>query len=159
LVGLRWWNEVNPITGESVWVFESASGAGSGSNASNQAFAPNNTDKRFFWLAMYIQPLLWIGLAIVACFKLEFVWLSLVVIALVLTITNTIAFSRCDKFSQASQTGDLSVLQPQGQHHHGGHHHHHASSGTSQQSYDKPASDPGSDIESALDTALGAAGA
>jgi len=83
-------------------VFESASGAGSGSNASNQAFAPNNTDKRFFWLAMYIQPLLWIGLAIVACFKLEFVWLSLVVIALVLTITNTIAFSRCDKFSQAS---------------------------------------------------------
>lgn len=53
--------------------------------------------------------------------KLQFLWLSLVgksiptllgysglelittpVIALILTITNTVAFSRCDKFSQAS---------------------------------------------------------
>ncbi|OBT56484.1 hypothetical protein VE04_04985 [Pseudogymnoascus sp. 24MN13] len=40
----------------------------------------NATDSRFFWLAMYAQPF----------------------IALVLTITNTLAFSRCDKFSHAS---------------------------------------------------------
>lgn len=33
---------------------------------------------------------------------LKFVWLSLVAIALVLTITNALAFSRCDRFSQAS---------------------------------------------------------
>jgi len=68
-----------------------------------------------------------------------------------------------DKFSQASQTGDLSVLQPpqgaQGQHHHGGHHHHHASSGNAQQSYDQSAASPVSDVESALESALGDAGA
>ena len=79
---------------------------------------------RFFWLALYAQPALWVGLAIFAIVRLEnVIWLSLVgescflsdrttlfdtdhplfkAIALVLTITNTLAFSRCDKFSQAS---------------------------------------------------------
>merc|ERR1712014_540884 len=97
LVGLRWWNEVDPQTGDSHWVFESAP----------QPNEPggklvNATDKRFFWLALYAQPALWVALAIVALVQLKFIWLTLVVIALVLTITNILAFSRCDKFSQAS---------------------------------------------------------
>ncbi|EME43908.1 hypothetical protein DOTSEDRAFT_151483 [Dothistroma septosporum NZE10] len=97
LVGLRWWNEVNSPSGESHWVFESAP----------QPNEPggkivNATDKRFFWLALYAQPGLWVALAIVAIARLEPIWLTLVAIALVLTVTNTLAFSRCDKFSQAS---------------------------------------------------------
>ncbi|KAL3434280.1 hypothetical protein BDV09DRAFT_170089 [Aspergillus tetrazonus] len=94
LVGLRWWNEVNTSTGDSHWVFESAD--------------PNTrtisaTDKRFFWLSLYVAPALWIGLGILAIVRLNSViWLSLIAIALVLTITNTTAFSRCDRFSQAS---------------------------------------------------------
>ncbi|KAF1812142.1 golgi apparatus membrane protein-like protein tvp23 [Eremomyces bilateralis CBS 781.70] len=93
LVGLRWWNEVDPQTGDSHWVFESAD---------PEARSVNATDKRFFWLALYVQPVLWVAFAIIACVKLEFISLSLVVIALILTITNTLAFSRCDKFSQAT---------------------------------------------------------
>ena len=81
----------------------------------------NATDSRFFWLAIYAQPMLWVLLAVVALLSLKFIWLPLVgeylptylvwvgdadlmgtVIALVLTITNSLAFSRCDKFSQAS---------------------------------------------------------
>ncbi|KAK5655030.1 hypothetical protein OQA88_6789 [Cercophora sp. LCS_1] len=93
LVGLRWWNEVDPNTGDSHWVFESSEPG---------TKVVNSTDSRFFWLAIYAQPLLWILLAVVALFSLKFIWLPLVVIALVLTITNTLAFSRCDKFSQAS---------------------------------------------------------
>ncbi|TKA28135.1 Golgi apparatus membrane protein TVP23 [Salinomyces thailandicus] len=97
LVGLRWWNEVDAQSGDSHWVFESAP----------QPNEPggklvNSTDKRFFWLALYAQPALWVALAIVAFVRIKFIWLTLVVIALVLTITNTLAFSRCDKFSQAS---------------------------------------------------------
>jgi len=97
LVGLRWWNEVDGSSGASHWVFESAP----------QPNEPggklvNATDKRFFWLALYCQPALWVALAVVAVIRFEFIWLTLVVIALVLTITNTLAFSRCDKFSQAS---------------------------------------------------------
>ena len=88
----------------------------------------NPTDSRFFWLASYVQPLLWIALAILALVRFMFIWLPLVgefaqgsrrgreenkvctmantlvitAIALALTITNSLAFSRCDKFSQAS---------------------------------------------------------
>ncbi|KAF2400329.1 DUF846-domain-containing protein [Trichodelitschia bisporula] len=99
LVGLRWWNEVDPTTGASHWVFESAD---------PETRTTNATDKRFFWLALYAQPALWIVLGIVATIKLiSFVeitplWLTLVVIALVLTTTNSLAFSRCDRFGQAS---------------------------------------------------------
>ncbi|KAF2805954.1 DUF846-domain-containing protein [Mytilinidion resinicola] len=105
LVGLRWWNEVDTATGDSRWVFESHD---------PETRTINATDKRFFWLALYAQPVLWVLLAIVAVASLEPIWLTLVgeykitgltwiiVIALVLTITNTLAFSRCDKFSMAS---------------------------------------------------------
>ncbi|KAK4682105.1 Golgi apparatus membrane protein tvp23 [Podospora pseudoanserina] len=93
LVGLRWWNEVDPSTGDSHWVFESSEPGTKVINA---------TDSRFFWIAIYTQPLFWIALAVVAVFSFKFIWLPLVAIALVLTITNSLAFSRCDKFSQAS---------------------------------------------------------
>ncbi|KAI9748627.1 MAG: Golgi apparatus membrane protein tvp23 [Chaenotheca gracillima] len=93
LVGLRWWNEVDGQSGDSHWVFES-------SDPNTRTI--NATDSRFFWLALYAQPLLWVALGVVAILKFEFIWLSLVVIAMVLTITNTLAFSRCDKFGQAS---------------------------------------------------------
>ncbi|BCR95974.1 DUF846 domain-containing protein [Aspergillus luchuensis] len=94
LVGLRWWNEVNTSSGDSTWVFES-------SDPTTRTITA--TDKRFFWLSLYVTPALWIGLAILAIIRLSSViWLSLVAIALALTITNTIAFSRCDRFSQAS---------------------------------------------------------
>ncbi|KAI9806879.1 MAG: Golgi apparatus membrane protein tvp23 [Piccolia ochrophora] len=93
LVGLRWWNEVSQTSGDGRWVFESSDPATRTTNA---------TDSRFFWLALYAQPLLWVGLAFVSIVKLAFLWLTLVVIALVLTVTNTLAFSRCDRFSQAT---------------------------------------------------------
>ncbi|MCJ1396976.1 Golgi apparatus membrane protein tvp23 [Xylographa trunciseda] len=93
LVGLRWWNEVDTATGSSTWVFES-------SPARDGAGAGNRTDSRFFWLALYVQPVLWAGLGVL--YLLSPKWLSIVVIALILTITNTVAFSRCDKFSQAT---------------------------------------------------------
>ncbi|OAA32544.1 Golgi apparatus membrane protein tvp-23 [Moelleriella libera RCEF 2490] len=93
LVGLRWWNEVDPQTGESKWVFESSEPGTKVVNA---------TDSRFFWLSMYVQPLLWILMVVLALVQLQLLWLPLVVIALVLSIMNTLAFSRCDKFSQAS---------------------------------------------------------
>ncbi|CAD6504160.1 BgTH12-05895 [Blumeria graminis f. sp. triticale] len=101
LVGLRWWNEVNTQTGDSHWVFESADPATKVINA---------TDSRFFWIALYTQPILWIALAFLAIFSFEFIWLTLVVIALCLAFTNTLAFSRCDKFSQASNIAGSAML-------------------------------------------------
>jgi hypothetical protein len=73
LVGLRWWNEVNVSTGDSHWVFESAPQPNEPGGKVVTA-----TDKRFFWLALYVQPALWVALAIVALFKVKPVWLTLV---------------------------------------------------------------------------------
>ncbi|KAB8596111.1 hypothetical protein FH972_025820 [Carpinus fangiana] len=103
LVGLRWWNEVNAATGATTMVFESLS-------PDEAAQRVNATDKRFFWLALYVQPLLWFTAGILAIVWLHFVWLSLVVIALVLTVTNTVAFSRCDRFSQANSAVSRALL-------------------------------------------------
>jgi hypothetical protein len=123
LVGLRWWNEVNPQTGESHWVFESAD---------PETRTINPTDRRFFWLALYAQPVLWIVLGAVAIIKivsfmaLTPLWITLVskfslsvrhcrsilmivVIALVLTVTNTLAFSRCDRFGQATNMASTAL--------------------------------------------------
>ena len=69
LVGLRWWNEVDPNSGDSHWVFES-------SEPGTKTINP--TDSRFFWLAIYSQPILWVALAILAIIRLKFMWLPLV---------------------------------------------------------------------------------
>lgn len=69
LVGLRWWNEVDPSSGDSHWVFES-------SEPGTKTINP--TDGRFFWLAMYSQPVLWVALAILALIRFKFIWLPLV---------------------------------------------------------------------------------
>lgn len=69
LVGLRWWNEVDQSTGDSKWVFESFEPGSKEINA---------TDSRFFWLALYVQPLFWIALGLVALIKVEPIWLILV---------------------------------------------------------------------------------
>ena len=61
LVGLRWWNEVNPQTGDSHWVFESAD---------PETRTQNATDRRFFWLALYAQPALWVLMGVVAIIKI-----------------------------------------------------------------------------------------
>ena len=68
LVGLRWWNEVDTQTGDGRWVFESAD---------PETREVNATDKRYFWIALYAQPVLWILLAIFALVSLKFIWLTL----------------------------------------------------------------------------------
>lgn len=86
LVGLRWFSETGN-DGSSIWVFESA-------DSQNPV---NATDNRVFWGVLYGTPVVWLSLAAVAVLKFEFVWLTLVVIALCLSGANTLAYTRCDK--------------------------------------------------------------
>lgn len=72
-MGLRWWNEVSNSSGDSHWVFESAPQPNEPGGKVVSA-----TDKRFFWLALYAQPALWVALAIVAIVRIHFLWLTLV---------------------------------------------------------------------------------
>jgi hypothetical protein len=76
LVGLRWWNEVNISTGDSHWVFESRETQRVTETSGGAAGEQNATDKRFFWLAMYVVPVCWVGLAVLAVVRLQsLIWL------------------------------------------------------------------------------------
>jgi len=91
LVGLRWWNETAE-DGTSTWVFETAD---------PQRYI-NPIDSKMFWMLIYAIPAAWIVLGLLAILKFNVMWLLVVVLALVLSLTNTFAFSRCDKFSKAN---------------------------------------------------------
>ncbi|HEX4449318.1 MAG TPA: hypothetical protein VH143_00555 [Kofleriaceae bacterium] len=75
--------------------------------------------------------------------------------------SNPMMSQLADKFTQASQTGDLSGLQPAKGGHGGGHHHHHGGGGggspttasAQAASYDQ-SSDPMAQVESVISSAL-----
>ena len=91
LVGLRWWNETNDV-GKSVLVFETA----------DPSRHINPIDSKVFWFLMYICPIVWILFGIMALLKLQFLSLILVGIGIVLTASNTMAYTKCDKFGKAN---------------------------------------------------------
>lgn len=98
LVGLRWWNETNLINEsqgtefENVWVFESAD--------PNRYINP--IDSKVFWLLLYSQPLAWGLLAFLALLKFQFLYMLLLIVAITLSLTNAMAFTKCDKFGKAN---------------------------------------------------------
>lgn len=91
LVGLRWWNETNDL-GQTIWVFE---------NADPQRYI-NPIDSYVFWLFSYVTPVVWVLFAIMAILKFQLLSLILVVVAISLNLTNTMAYSKCDKFGKAN---------------------------------------------------------
>lgn len=91
LVGLRWWNETDD-KGDSIWVFET----------SDSDRYINPIDSKVFWILLYVAPAFWIALAVLAVLKFEFLSLILVIIAIALTMTNALAFTKCDKFGKAN---------------------------------------------------------
>jgi hypothetical protein len=91
LVGLRWWNETNEM-GKTIWVFE---------NADENRYI-NPIDSKMFWSLMYAIPAAWVVLAVFAVLKLQLLSLILVAIAISLSVTNTMAYNKCDKFGKAN---------------------------------------------------------
>lgn len=90
MVGLRWWSETNDL-GESIWTFESAD---------TERYV-NPIDYKVFWMMLYATPAFWIFLALLAFLKLQFLYLTLVILAVTLTATNALAYTKCDKFFKA----------------------------------------------------------
>jgi hypothetical protein len=88
LVGLRWWNEVDE-NGHSVWLFESLD---------QQALDRlNNADSWLFWWTLYVTPVVWFALGIVAIVRFHFDYLLVVGVALVLSVANIVGFTKCRK--------------------------------------------------------------
>nr|XP_050858409.1 uncharacterized Golgi apparatus membrane protein-like protein CG5021 isoform X2 [Vespula vulgaris] len=82
MVGLRWWNYIDD-NGKSNWVFES------------KKYHINMAEARIFWLALILCPLLWSVLFVTALFRLNFQWLLLVCIAIILNGANLYGYVKC----------------------------------------------------------------
>lgn len=89
LVGLRWWNKVDPVTGATSWIFESAAPTSEG--GSNV----NSFDSRFFWGVLYATPLLWMFFFLTAMLWLQFQCFVTLVTALVLSCSNVYGYYQC----------------------------------------------------------------
>jgi len=87
LVGLRWWNKVDPVSGATSWIFESA--APDGGKVSN-AF-----DSKFFWGVLYLSPLLWGIFSISAILFLRFNCFVTLATAMVLACSNVYGYYKC----------------------------------------------------------------
>ena len=57
----------------------------------------NSFDSRVFWYALYLTPVVWTLLGIIALIKLSFTWLLMVAVALALSIANTVGYLRCQR--------------------------------------------------------------
>ena len=95
LVGLRWWNEVQP-DGTSEWKFESK----------EDRSDVDPVDSYFFWIALYAQPLVWV-LMIVLCIVLRqsLQWLMVIGFALVLGCSNAIGYFKCQRDATSKLSG------------------------------------------------------
>lgn len=103
LVGLRWWNDVDE-QGRTTWHFESA--------ADRTRFDP--IDSKVFWWSLYLTPIFWLLLAIIAVLKFNFGWLLIVLVALSLSSANTYGYMQCDKDAK-KRIGQLSRMAQVGQ--------------------------------------------
>lgn len=87
LVGLRWWTEPRE-DGSTAWIFESKP---------PNNFRPNPIDYRLFWWSLYLYPAIWVALAFVSLLRLNFSWLIVTGMAVVLCGTNLVGYTKCDK--------------------------------------------------------------
>ncbi|KAK9710845.1 Golgi apparatus membrane protein tvp23 [Basidiobolus ranarum] len=94
LVGLRWWNEVTE-DGTNVWVFENR----------DQTRVINGVDSRLFWYSLYITPVMWFFLALIAIIRFNFQWLLIVAVAVALSGANLIGYMKCDKDAKQKWSG------------------------------------------------------
>lgn len=97
LVGMRWWYEISK-DGETVWMFENC-------NESKNANAPSssNTDKSIFWVTTYLWALLWVTIIIFQLLSLKFQWISLSAIAIALSCSNLVGYTKCIRSSKNTQ--------------------------------------------------------
>ena len=91
LVGLRWWNRLDPISGKTSWIFESAAPAA----PDLPPAAGNAFDSKFFWGILYLAPVLWGCYSVAALLQLHFHGLVTLACALALSASNVYGYYKC----------------------------------------------------------------
>jgi uncharacterized membrane protein YgcG len=86
LVGLRWWNDVSPDGSGSEWRFESLN--------ENQRVVDQH-ESRGFWAGLIAAPALWGIAALAALIGLDWGYLLIPVIGVVLSASNLVGYYKC----------------------------------------------------------------
>jgi hypothetical protein len=94
LVGLRWWSEAGDDGNE--WRFECLD---------EGQREVSSFDARIFWTLLYVMPVAWVGLCLLAVVKLNLDYLLLAVIAVVLSGSNAYGYHKCSKAQQNQLKG------------------------------------------------------
>lgn len=84
LVGLRWWSYVRD-DGSNEWIFESLEDMAE--------LAP--FDGNVFWGALYVTPVVWSFLLVVAVLRLKFEYAPIVLSAIMMSGANIIGYMKC----------------------------------------------------------------
>jgi len=100
LVGLRWTNFVDD-NGQSHWIFEGRKGSRAGGRP---------PERRIFWTALIVAPIVWIFLFFFAFFTFRFQWSILVILAILLNVANLYGYIRCKLGHQPGIADASSVL-------------------------------------------------
>lgn len=96
LIGMRWWYEVSK-NGETIWMFESYN------DSKNNNVVSSNTDRSIFWITTYLWTILWITIFFLQFFSLKLQWISLSVIAITLSSSNLIGYTKCLRSSNSQK--------------------------------------------------------
>lgn len=86
LVGLRWWNEANE--GGSAWRFETLT---------EGQRAIDGKEKRWFWIVMVANVVVWGVLALAAFIGLKWEYLMIPIVAIIMGSSNLIGYYHCSK--------------------------------------------------------------
>ncbi|KAL7055523.1 hypothetical protein AAHC03_022948 [Spirometra sp. Aus1] len=106
LVGLRWWNHVDPTTGKSQWLFESADTApASGQTTEPVPFGRSRQElaaqraatraSRLFWIGLFVFPLIWFLLLLAAILSLKLAWALVALCGCFMCSLNLYGYLRC----------------------------------------------------------------
>ncbi|KAK3888887.1 hypothetical protein Pcinc_007077 [Petrolisthes cinctipes] len=101
MVGLRWWNYIDD-EGQSHWVFEAKKGGLQGRVSAMEV--------RIFWLSLFVFPLIWSILLLVAVFTWNFKWAMVVLIAVSLSGSNLYGYIRCKLGKSESITSSVKSM-------------------------------------------------
>ncbi|KAJ9457681.1 putative Golgi apparatus membrane protein-like protein 1 [Diplonema papillatum] len=86
LVALRWWNNVKD-NGDSEWVYESVQ---------NRSVVKTG-DSTFFWTTLFGYVIVWALLFVVNVLSVEWSWLPVCAVGIVLGGTNAYGYAKCKK--------------------------------------------------------------
>ena len=97
LVGLRWWNQVDE-DGKSNWIFENRK---NGQSNNNMSVIESTTEATIFWGSLIAADIIWAVFFMVSLLTFNFKWMTIIIVALMLNLSNTYGFLKCKYGSES----------------------------------------------------------